>query len=104
MKSGASTFIALAVAVCVLLTGVSWSAHMDLPAAGQSGPSAAHEHVDAGEAVSDCDHCCHASAHLVALAPASGSHELVATAQGFPEAVDTEPQTEPDPPYTPPIV
>lgn len=104
MQRGAPVFIALVAALCVLLTGLSWSAHVDVPAAGQSGLSVTHEHIDAGEVVSDCDHCCHAGAHLVALTPAPGSHALVATTQGLPEAMDTVPQTEPEPPYTPPIV
>ncbi|MCK5770418.1 hypothetical protein [Algiphilus sp.] len=104
MRQRASTITALSLAVFVLLTGFSWSAHIDTPAAGEGALAAAHAHTDAGDAVTDCDHCCHASAHLIALLPVPGTHELIAVAQRLPEAVDSVPQTEPDPPYTPPIV
>ena len=70
----------------------------------EAATSATHAHVEGGDTVSDCDHCCHASAHLIALAPTSGAHESLAAGRHRPQAVASVPQSVPEPPFTPPIV
>lgn len=62
-------------ALSLLLNAIAWSSHLDIPMSGDdthvvATPSSMHAHRhDDGEQVNDCDHCCHASAHLVALLP-----------------------------------
>ena len=97
--------VGLAVALCIALGGLSWSAHLDMPAeGGDAASTAVHAHVDGDDIVTDCDHCCHASAHLVALTsnlpifvsvPAGDYHATV-PAGIRPPALE--------PPFTPPIV
>lgn len=94
--------VGFTVALCIALSGLSWSAHLDMPAIGDD--AATHAHVDGGDTVSDCDHCCHASAHLIALAPTSGAHESLAAGRHRPQPVASVPQAVPEPPFTPPIV
>ncbi|MCI5104979.1 MAG: hypothetical protein MRY60_14530 [Algiphilus sp.] len=103
MRNSFLPTMAMLVALSVLLSGVAWSAHLDLPVEHDSTVAEAHAHAEGGKLVSGCDHCCHASAHLVALTsniplfvsvPAGDYHATV-PAGIRPPALE--------PPFTPPI-
>ncbi|WP_043768207.1 hypothetical protein [Algiphilus aromaticivorans] len=97
-------FVGLAVALCIALSGLSWSAHLDLPLRGDDNATAAHAHVDGGKVISDCDHCCHASAHLLALAPEWSPAPCVSGSGYGASASSALCRAPPELPFTPPIV
>ena len=61
-------------AIALTVNTFVWAAHMDTPApADGEVPRSVHAHVehdgmeDSKEVVENCDHCCHAGAHVLAL-------------------------------------
>lgn len=90
----------------VALSAVAWAWHVDLPTSTDGSVKVAaldHGHVDNGDVINRCDHCCHAGAHLTALVAKAATLDFD-TSFLFAAAVDarlTSPKT--DPPYIPPI-
>ena len=105
-KSGAANSVHWLVAVIVAVSALAWAWHVDIPAAldEQAVVSAtSHSHVDNGDLVDVCDHCCHAGAHSIALLPAPVDTDLVTpdSHRFITESRLTTAQQ--DPPYIPPI-
>lgn len=90
--------------LCLTANTFAWASHVDTPApANGTTAEAEHAHLDNGELVDRCDHCCHASAHLLALtpgidipAPAAAGTAPGRPAQGLLATLS-------DPPFIPPI-
>lgn len=94
------------VAVIVAVSALAWAWHVDIPAPLEEQAlvsAASHSHIDNGDLVDRCDHCCHAGAHAMALLPAPVITNFVApdSHRFITETRLTTPQQ--DPPYIPPI-
>ncbi|MES1945294.1 hypothetical protein PC39_14302 [Salinisphaera sp. PC39] len=102
MSSPARRLIHLLVVLCLTANGLAWAGHVDLPAPA-GGTSTAHAHVDGGDLVDRCDHCCHAGAHLLALAPTIRAEGPAMPAVAGARVAEMPVETLPDPPFIPPI-
>lgn len=91
-------------ALCLALNGLAWAGHVDMPApAADTAVEAPHAHVDGGELVAGCDHCCHAGAHLLALHLQAGATVPLRAARVMETDVPDRADPVADPPFIPPI-
>ena len=93
------------VMLVVAASALAWAWHVDLPAPQQMSAVAsdAHTHGDGGQVIDVCDHCCHAGAHMLALAPSAGQDVTArACERRFPVEC-AQPSGFTDPPFIPPI-
>lgn len=90
--------------LCLTANTFAWAAHVDTPApASASAAEAEHAHLDNGDLVDRCDHCCHSGAHLLALTPGMDIPVAGAPAVALERPVRTPLETHSDPPFIPPI-
>lgn len=102
MRFPVRQLVHLLAVLCLTANGLAWAGHVDLPASAGE-PNAAHAHVDGGDLVDRCDHCCHAGAHLLALAPALRTEGPIPPAVAGARVAETPIEALPDPPFIPPI-
>jgi len=106
MSRSLRRFIHLLAILCVVANGLAWAGHVDIPAAATdtAEASAAHGHVhDDGDAVDNCDHCCHAGAHLLAVPREAGSPYAVNANRDVGHIASAHLAIAPEPPFIPPI-
>lgn len=103
------------VALIVAISALAPTSHLDMPvpeggelASLEASPVAyaasTHTHTEDGDTVIDrCDHCCHASAHLVGLIAATPATEFTLPSDLFHTMSQALSEAKTDPPYIPPI-
>ena len=105
MSRSLRRLIHLLAILCVVANGLAWAGHVDIPAAATdtAEASAAHGHVHEGDAVDNCDHYCHAGAHLLAVPREAGAPFAFNTNRGVGHTSTAHLAIAPEPPFIPPI-
>ncbi|MEQ9419977.1 MAG: hypothetical protein RIF37_03870 [Rhodospirillaceae bacterium] len=87
------------------VSAIAWAWHVDIPIATDEAAQVAngHAHEDNGDVVDRCDHCCHAGAHLVALAPSLFDADFESTTDHRRTSNPALTTLQTDPPFIPPI-